>query len=236
MKDVVVVAGGNSERGLLLRDKLVTEQHCVKLCQSSKDFYAVINEEKILAILLLFPDELAIVSELLNGDAIYSLAGRVPLVFISTSPLENDRVRSSHYKADEFLIEPVSPGEIAKIIDDAIELRLQGEREHILTAGDITLNKETLVVTWQNKIIPLYPLQVYLLEFLILNPRRPITRTEILNNVWNTDIHIDYRTIDRNIKRIRDVFKRKAKRDPIRTVHRVGYLFNDQFEQLSSLS
>lgn len=236
MKDVVVVAGGNSERGLLLRDKLVTEQHCVTLCQSSKDFYAAINEEKILAILLLFPDELAIVSELLNGDAIYSLDRRVPLVFISTSPLENDRVRSSHYKVDEFLIEPVSPGEIAKIIDDAIELRLQGEREHILTGGGITLNKETLVVTWRNKIIPLYLLQVHLLEFLILNPRRPITRTEMLNNVWNADIHIDYRTIDRNIKRIRDAFKRKAKRDPIRTVHRVGYLFNDQFEQLSSLS
>lgn len=229
MKDVVVVAGGNSERGLLLRDKLVTGQRCVRLCQSSNDFYAAVNGEKILVILLLFPDELEIVSKLLHGDAIYSLDWKVPLVLISTSPAENDRVRSSHYKADEFLIEPVSPGEIAKIIDDAIELQLQGEREHILTAGDITLNKETLVVTWRNKTIPLYPLQVHLLEFLILNPRRPITRTEILNNVWNTDIYIDDRTIDRNIKRIRDAFKRKAKLDPIQTVHRVGYLFNDQF-------
>ena len=58
---------------------------------------------------------------------------------------------------------------------------------------------------------------------------------ELLNNVWNTDTDIEDVTIDRNIKRIRDAFKREAKGDPIRTVRRVGYVFNDQFEQLSSL-
>ena len=104
-----------------------------------------------------------------------------------------------------------------------------------MTIGDLVLNKETLIVTWRNKKLPLYPLQVQLLEFLMLNPRRPITRMELLNNVWNTDTNIEDVTIDRNIKRIRDAFKREAKGDPIRTVRRVGYVFNDQFEQLSSL-
>ena len=41
-------------------------------------------------------------------------------------------------------------------------------------------------------------------------------------------LSIEHVTIDRNIKRIRDAFKREAKRDPIRTVRRVGYVFNDQ--------
>jgi two-component system phosphate regulon response regulator PhoB len=98
-----------------------------------------------------------------------------------------------------------------------------------VTAGDIVLNKETLVVTCRNKRIRLYPTQVRLLEFLMLNPRRPITRMELLNKVWHTDVYIEDRTIDQNIKRIREAFKRKVKRDPIRTIFRVGYLFNDQF-------
>ena len=64
----------------------------------------------------------------------------------------------------------------------------------------------------------------------MMNPRRPITRMELLNNILGTDIYIDNRTIDRNIERIRDAFKRETKIDRIRSVRRVGYVFNDQFE------
>ena len=230
MKDAVVIAGGNSERGLLLRDKLATEQYCAKFCQSFTDFCSTINQDKIAAILLLFPDEFGIVNQLFDKRQCTDLAGEIPVVFISTSATENNMARSLRYKADEFLIEPISIDEIAKIIDDSIDSRLQSDREHVLTIGDLVLNKETLIVTWRNKKLPLYPLQVHLLEFLMLNPRRPITRMELLNNVWSTDIYIENVTIDRNIKRIRDAFKREAKRDPIRTVRRVGYVFNDQFE------
>ena len=66
MKDVVVIAGGNRERGLLLRDKLATEQYYAKFCQSLTDFCATIDEEKIAAILLLFPDEFGIVNKLFD--------------------------------------------------------------------------------------------------------------------------------------------------------------------------
>jgi DNA-binding response OmpR family regulator len=236
MKDVIVLAGGDSERGILLRDKLVIEQYNAKLCQSLAVFCATIDEEKIAAILLLYPDEFGIISDLFRKNVISGLAGKVRVVFISTSPTENDRARSLHYKADEFLIEPISTDEIAKIIDGSIGSQLQSEREHVLAIGDLVLNKETLIVTWRNKKLPLYPLQVHILEFLMLNPRRPITRIELLNNVWSTDIYIEDRTIDRNIKRIRDAFKREAKGDPIQTIRRVGYVFNDQFEPLSSLS
>ena len=59
---------------------------------------------------------------------------------------------------------------------------------------------------------------------------------ELLVNVWSAETDIEDVTIDRNIKRIRDAFKREVKEDQIRTVRRVGYVFNDQFEQLSSLS
>ena len=235
MKDAVVIAGGNTERGLLLSDKLATEQYCAKFCQSFTDFCSTINHNKIAAILLLFPDEFGIINQLFEKNTMPDLAGEIPVVFISTSATENNMARSLRYQADEFFIEPISVDEIAKIIDDSIDSRLQSDREHVLVIGDLVLNKETLVVTWRNRKLTLYPQQVHLLEFLMLNPGRPITRLELLNNVWSTDIYIEDRTIDRNIKRIRDAFKREAKRDPIRTVRRVGYVFNDHFEQSSSL-
>jgi len=229
MKDAVVLAGGNSERGLLLSAKLATEQYCAKFCQSFTDFCSTINQEKIAAILLLFPDEFGVINQLFEKNTMFDLAGEIPVVFISTSTTENNMARSLHYQAKEFLIEPISVDEIAKIIADSIDSRLKNDREHVLVIGELVLNKETLVVTWRNKKLPLRPQQVHLLEFLMLNPRRPITRMALLNNVWSTNIYIEDRTIDRNIKRIRDAFKRESKIDPIRTVRRVGYVFNDQF-------
>jgi DNA-binding response OmpR family regulator len=230
MKNVVVITGGNSERALLLSDKLATKQYCVKFCQSFADCCSTISRNKIAAILLLFPDEFGIINKLFEKNTIHDLAGEMPVVFISASAGENNMARSLHYQANEFLIEPISVDEVAKIIDASIDTRLHSDREHVLAMGDLVLNKETLAVTWRNKNLSLHPQQVRLLEFLMLNPRRPITRMELLNNVWSTDMYIEDRTIDRNIKRIRDAFKREAKRNPIRTVRRVGYVFNDQFK------
>ena len=237
MKDAVVIAGGNRERGLLLSDKLATQQYRANFCQSVIDFFSVINQNKIAAILLLFPDEFGIINELFDKkNAVPNFVGGAPLVFISSSATENNMARSLHYQADEFLIEPISVDEIVKIIDSSIDSLLQSDRKHILAVGDLLLNKETLTVTWRNRKISLYSQQVRLLEFLMRNPNRPITRMELLNNIWDIDIYIDNITIDRNIKRIRDAFKRENKIDPIGTIRRVGYVFDDQFEQLSSPS
>jgi DNA-binding response OmpR family regulator len=235
MKDVIVLAGGDSERGLLLRDKLASDQYRISSCQSLAEFSAMISGEKIAAILLLYPDEFGIINALFDNNITSGLAGKITVVFISTSSAENKMVRSLHYKADEFLIEPISTDEIAKIIDDSIRSRLESNSDHILSIGDLILNRETLIVTWRNKKIPLYPLQVRIIEFLMLNPGRTIRRVDLLDSVWSTGVSIEHSTIDRNIKRIRDAFKCKAKVDPIRTIRRVGYALDDQFEQLSSL-
>jgi DNA-binding response OmpR family regulator len=234
-KDVIVLAGGDSERSLLLRDKLASSQNNIRSCQSLADFGATINEGKIAAILLLYPDEFGIIRELFASNIMAGLGNKVPVVLISTSSAENNRARSLHYKADEFLIEPISTDEIAKIIGDSIGSRLQSDDGHVLSIGELILNRETLIVTWRSKTIPLYPLQVHILEYLMLNPGRTIERIELLNNVWRRDIPIEHTTIDRNVKRIRDAFKRKAKVDPKRTIRRVGYAFDDRFEQLSLL-
>jgi DNA-binding response OmpR family regulator len=224
MKDVIVLAGGDSERSLLLRDKLAFRQYNIESCKSLTDFGATINGRKIAALLLLYPDEFGIIKELFANNILRGLGDKIPVVFISESSTENNRARSLRYKADEFLIEPISTDEIVKIIDDSISSRLQSDAGHILSIGDLTLNRETLVVTWRNTKIPLYPLQVHILEYLMLNPGRIIERTDLLNNVWRGDISIERTTIDRNVKRIRDAFKRKAKVDPIRTIRRAGYL------------
>jgi hypothetical protein len=100
MKDVVLLAGGNSERGLLLRDKLAAEQYCAKFCHSFTDVCSTISQAT-----------------------------------------KNNMARSLRYQANEFLIEPISIDEIAKIIDDSIDSRLRNDNNNVLMIGDLVLNK-----------------------------------------------------------------------------------------------
>jgi DNA-binding response OmpR family regulator len=151
MKDVIVLGGGDSERGLLLKDKLASDQYNISSCQSLADFGATINKERIAAIILLYPDEFGIVSELFDNNLTSCIVGKASVVFISISPTENNRLRSLDYKADEFLIEPISTDELTKIIDDSIGSRLQSGGSHVLSVGDLRLNIETLIVTWRNQ-------------------------------------------------------------------------------------
>ena len=235
MKDVIIVVGGDSERRIQLANKLNCEQHNVIVCQSSEVFNTRISEDKIIAVLLLYPDEFGVIDELFDSNVISGLFGTVPVVLISSSPAENNRARSLHYGADEFLIEPIASKEIFNIIYVLNRSSLQNNSHKILAIGDLALHRASLTVTLRHMKLPLHPLQVRILEFLMRNPGRTFTRREISNSVWRTDISIEDRTIDVSIGRIRDALKHKVTVDPIRTVRSVGYAFNEQFDQTSSL-
>jgi hypothetical protein len=93
------------------------------------------TRKKIAAILLLFPDEFGIINQLFKKNAMFDLAGEIPVVFISTPATGNNMARSLHYQAKEFLIEPISIDEIATIIADSIDSRLKNDRENVLVIG-----------------------------------------------------------------------------------------------------
>jgi two-component system phosphate regulon response regulator PhoB len=143
----------------------------------------------------------------------------VSVIFVSSSPADNDRLRSLHYKADEFLIEPVSARDMREIID-GLSIR-QGDRRKVLAIGDLTLDRTSLTVTLRSVKLRLHPIQVRILEFLMLNPGRAFTRRQIKNGIWRDDESIDERTIDVNVARIRDVLKHKVTVGPIRTIRSV---------------
>jgi DNA-binding response OmpR family regulator len=116
MKDIIIVAGGDSGRRLRLRNNLELEQFEITECRSLLDFTIIIGQRRIAAVLLLYPDECGTVRELLKHDSISIVTGNASVIFVSSSSVENTRLRSLHYNADEFLIEPISPDNINNII------------------------------------------------------------------------------------------------------------------------
>ena len=147
--------------------------------------------------------------------------------------VDNERLRSLRYEGDEFLIELVSARDILEIIDGR-SMR-QGNRGKVLAIGDITLDRTSLTVSLRSVKLRLHPIQVRVLEFLMLNPGRAFTRKQIKNRIWGEEDSVDERTIDVNVGRIRDALKHKVTVNPIRTIRGVGYAFAEEFEQLPSV-
>ena len=67
------------------------------------------------------------------------------------------------------------------------------------------------------------PTEYRLLEFLMQHPRRVFTREELLNAVWGPDIHVEPRTVDVHIRRLRKAINGEGEMDVVRTVRAAGY-------------
>ena len=232
MNGVIVVAGGTNRRNLELANKFENEQYRVKICRSLSDFRSAYCERAISSILLLYPDEYGIISEIFDW-IIKGVDHTAPIIFVSSSSGDNDTLRTFHYEADEFLIEPVSALDVRQVIDGLS--RGQHDRSSVLSIGDLALDRISMTVTLRNTKLPLRPIQARILELLMLNPGRVFTRQQIANGIWGIDGSIDERTIDVTVGRIRDALKHKVTVDPIRTVRSVGYGFNECFAQISSM-
>lgn len=230
MKDAIVVAGGDNERRFQLASKLRSDKYRVTVCQSLVDFNKTTEDEKIYSILLLYPDESEFVDEFFESKIISETTEKVLVVLVSSSATENNRARSLRYKADEFLIEPISPCEILNLVSRSFGSSFHSECQDILAIGDLVLDRTSLTATLRGVKLPLYPIQVRVLELLMLNPGRAFTRQEISDRIWSEDRSIDDRT-----RRLRASLRHKVSVDPIRTIRSVGYAFNERFGQSKSL-
>ena len=235
MTYTVIIAGGDTERRLQLTNNCDLKQYNVRICGTSKAITDIVSDQKVVAFILLYPDSCEIVGELYNRQLTSSYRDQGEIILISSNPTENSRARSLHYQADEFLIEPISPSELLDIIDQAARSSVSNEDSHVLAIGDLVLNRTSLTVALRNMNLRLFPVQVRILEFLMLNPGRVFTRQEISTSIWGHVGSVDERTIDVSIGRIRDALKHKVSVDPIRTIRSVGYAFNEKFGEISSV-
>jgi two-component system phosphate regulon response regulator PhoB len=79
-----------------------------------------------------------------------------------------------------------------------------------------------------NRPIHLGPTEFRLLEFLMQHPRRVFSREELLNSVWGPDIHVEPRTVDVHIRRLRKSINGEGELDVVRTVRAAGYALDTE--------
>jgi two-component system response regulator RegX3 len=154
----------------------------------------------------------------------------VPVIMVTAKDTEVDKVVGLELGADDYVTKPYSSRELVARIRAV--LRRQAEPEELLpatlAAGPVRMDVERHVVTVEGEPVQLPLKEFQLLEVLLRNAGRVLTRGQLIDRVWGADYVGDTKTLDVHVKRLRT----KIEPDPARprhllTVRGLGYRFED---------
>jgi two-component system response regulator RegX3 len=154
----------------------------------------------------------------------------VPIIMLTAKDTEVDKVVGLELGADDYVTKPYSKAELVARIRAV--LRRQGDvsnpQEGVITAGPVRIDVERHQVNINNELISLPLKEFELLEFLVRNSGRVLTRAQLIDRVWGSDYFGDTKTLDVHVKRLRA----KIEVDPanpvyIQTIRGLGYKFEN---------
>jgi two-component system phosphate regulon response regulator PhoB len=233
MKPRILIVEDEQALNLLLRYNLESEGYEVEIVARGDDAELRIAETS--------PD-LVILDWMLPGVSGIEICRRLraraetkqlPILMLTARGEESERVRGLGTGADDYVVKPFSLPELIARVHALLRRARPEQTMKVLTAGDITLDREKKRVHRAGRELQLGPTEFRLLEFLMASPGRVFTREQLLDQVWGRETYIDERTVDVHVGRLRKALSRGREADPIRTVRGSGYSFNEQFAQAS---
>lgn len=152
----------------------------------------------------------------------------LPVIMLTARSEEADAIRGLETGADDYLTKPVSMATLEARIR-ALLRRAQGPSE-LLHFEDIVLDLVKHRVDRGGRSVQLGPTEFRLLEFFMRRPGRVFSREEILRSIWGENIHVEIRTVDVHIRRLRKEINGPGELDLIRTVRSAGYALDNEGE------
>ena len=147
----------------------------------------------------------------------------VPIIFLTARDSTEDVVRGLTLGGDDYVTKPFSLEElVARIRNILRRSGLSDTTSSKLVFGDLELDEDTHEVARGERPIDLTATEFRLLRYLMLNPRRVLTRSQLLDHVWNYDFGGDARVLETYISYLRKKIDRNAPA-LIHTVRGVGY-------------
>ncbi len=147
----------------------------------------------------------------------------LPIIMVTARTEDQDAVRALDTGADDYISKPFAmDGLMARI---RALLRRSGAvaARGVLSWRDLTLDQDAHRVSRAGRPLHLGPTEYRLLEFLMQHPGRVFSREQVLDAVWGRDIHVEPRTVDVHIRRLRKAVNGPGEEDVIRTVRSAGY-------------
>jgi two-component system OmpR family response regulator len=156
----------------------------------------------------------------------------VPVIIVSAKDTEPDKIAGLTLGADDYLTKPFSPLElIARIrsIFRRIDLdKANPGNVQVLRIADVIINQNTKQATVGDIEIGLTGMEFSLLNYLVANSNRAVSRSELLDKVWGFESEVETRATDDMIKRIRKKLSASGSILKIETVWGFGFKIQDK--------
>jgi len=201
--------------------------HTIDTADNGKDglFLATTEDYDAMIVDRMLPelDGLTIIKTIRGAD------NNTPALILSALGEIDDRVKGLRSGGDDYLVKPFAFAELLariEILARRTDPSNNGQ-ETTMTAGDLELNLLSRKVTRQGKTIDLQSREFQLLEYMLKHKGQVVTRTMLLEHVW--DYHFDPQTnvIDVHISRLRGKVDKDFDTQIIRTVRGAGYIIED---------
>ncbi len=159
---------------------------------------------------------------------------QLPIIFLTSKDDEIDELLGFRMGADDYIKKPFSQRLLIERIR-ALMRRVEatgdiptGKQEEKLVRGDLVLDPERHLCTWQGKPVQLTVTEFLLLRALALYPGHVKNRDQLMDAAYGESIYVDDRTIDSHIKRLRKKFREiDGEFGEIETLYGVGYRYRD---------
>lgn len=209
-----------------LQKGLVEDGHVVDVCMNGKDglFLATTEQYDVMLIDRMLPElDGLTITKTLRG------AGNLtPILIFSALGEVDDRVKGLRSGGDDYLVKPFAFSELSARIEALYRRNHNStESETVLQARDVELNLLKREARRGNVEIPLQATEFRLLEYLLRNKGQVVTRTMLLEYVW--DYHFDPQTnvIDVHVSRLRQKIDKDDPQYLIKTRRGSGYIIED---------
>lgn len=217
----------NERVGRFVKKGLTEAGHTVDHADNGKDgmYHAVSASYDAIIMDRMLPggiDGLSII------EALRMHGNQVPILILSALDGVDDRIRGLKSGGDDYLIKPFAFGELLARLDALMRRSQSVSVDTTLALGDLSMDLLAHKVVRAGKQVALQPREFKLLEYLLRHANQVVTRTMLLENVW--DYHFDPQTnvIDVHISKLRQKIDAGFPTPLLRTVRNAGYMLTDR--------
>ena len=180
------------------------------------------------------PHDVIIMDRMLPGnvdglaiiEALRKAGNRTPILILSALNDVDERIRGLRSGGDDYLTKPFAFGELLARVDALGRRSVEQGAERTLQVGDLRMDLLSRRVTRGARAITLQPREFKLLEYLMRHADQVVTRTMLLEAVWDYNFDPQTNVVDVHISKLRAKLEHDSEQPLVRTVRNAGYMMS----------
>jgi two-component system, OmpR family, response regulator len=160
-------------------------------------------------------------------EALRQAGNRTPILILSALDAVDERIKGLRSGGDDYLTKPFAFGELLARVDALGRRSSSADTGHMLQVGDLRMDLLSRRVTRGSRAITLQPREFKLLEYLMRHADQVVTRTMLLEAVWEYNFDPQTNVVDVHISKLRQKIEHDSEPALVRTVRNAGYMMTE---------